>query len=383
MTTVDAGLPAAGPAGPAPTIIGVPNEPRAQIVLRSAEFRRGREESWRELEDLVARVEKRGINGVSADELQKMPLLYRSALSSLSVARSIALDRNLLRYLEALTLRAYLVVYGPRTSLLAGLGHFFRYGFPDAVRRAGWHILIAFAAMALGIAAGFVLVNSEAEWFNAIVPDGLAGGRGPSASAEYLRSVLFAPWDGFKNSFIVFANYLFQNNSMVAILSFGVGFMAGVPTLLLLVYNGLIVGAFLAIHYQRGLLIDCIGWLSIHGVTELGAFILCGAAGLVVAEKIIFPGRYSRLEALAIHGRQAAIIACGAVAMLFIAGFIEGGLRQLINVTSWRFAFAAVTAVLWGVYFLYCGKASFDLAGSSRSAKTRRQKPLEQEGVQP
>ncbi|MGJ4855421.1 hypothetical protein ACN6KF_001364 [Labrys sp. La1] len=175
MTAVDAGMPEAGPA---PTIIGVPNEPRAQLVLRSAEFRRGREESWRELEDLVARVEKRGIHGVSADELQKMPLLYRSALSSLSVARSIALDRNLLRYLEALTLRAYLVVYGPRTSLLAGLGHFFRYGFPDAVRKAGWHILIAFAAMALGIAAGFVLVTSEAEWFNAIVPDGLAGGGG-------------------------------------------------------------------------------------------------------------------------------------------------------------------------------------------------------------
>ena len=171
--------------------------------------------------------------------------------------------------------------------------------------------------------------------------------------------------------------------SKVAILSFGVGFMAGVPTLLLLVYNGLIVGAFLAIHYQRGLLIDCIGWLSIHGVTELGAFILCGAAGLVVAEKIIFTGRYSRLEALSIHGKQAAIIACGAVAMLFIAGFIEGGLRQLINVTSWRFAFAAVTAVLWGVYFLYCGKASFDLTGSPRIAKTRRQKPFEQGGVQP
>lgn len=322
-------------------------------MLRSAEFRRGREESWRELEDLVQRVEKRGINSVSADELQKMPLLYRSALSSLSVARSIALDRNLLRYLEGLTLRAYLVVYGPRTSLAAGLGHFFRRGFPQAVCRIGWHILVSFAAFFIGLIAGYLIVNSDEEWFNAIVPDDLSGGRGPTVTAEELRNTeLFQPWQGYKETFIVFANYLFRHNSMVAILSFGLGFMAGVPTLLLMVYQGLILGAFIAIHARRGLFVDFIGWLSIHGVTEMGAFVLCGAAGLLVAEKILFPGRYTRLESLAIHGKQAAIVVGGSIAMLFIAGIIEGGFRQLIDVTSWRFAFAAVTAVLWLVYFL-------------------------------
>lgn len=353
MSAVDAGLRPADPAGPAPTIIGVPNEPRAQLVLRSAEFRRGREESWRELEGLVGRVEKRGIHGVSADELQKMPLLYRSALSSLSVARSIALDRNLLRYLEALTLRAYLVVYGPRTSLFAGLGHFFRRGFPASVRKIGWHILISFAALMIGIIAGYLIVHADEEWFNAIVPDDLSGGRGPTVTAEELRKTeLFPPWPGFKDTFIVFANYLFRHNSMVAILSFGLGFMAGVPTLLLMVYQGLILGAFIAIHANRGLFVDFMGWISIHGVTEIGAFVLCGAAGLLVAEKILFPGRYSRLESLAIHGKQAAVIVGGSVAMLFIAGIIEGGFRQLIDVTAWRYAFASITAVLWLAYFL-------------------------------
>ncbi|GLS20465.1 membrane protein [Labrys miyagiensis] len=353
MTMLDAGFRGQDAGGPAPTIIGTSLEPRANVVLRSAEFRRGREESWRELDDLVQRVEKRGIRSVSADELQKMPLLYRSALSSLSVARSIALDRNLLRYLEGLTLRAYLVVYGPRTSLFAGLGQFFTRGFPAAVRKVGWHILISFAALVIGIVAGYLIVASDEEWFNAIVPDDLSDGRGPTVTAEELRRTeLFAPWPGFKDAFIVFANYLFRHNSIVAILSFGLGFMAGVPTLLLMVYQGLILGAFIAIHAKRGVFVDFIGWLSIHGVTELGAFVLCGAAGLLVAEKILFPGRYTRLESLAIHGKQAAIIVGGSVAMLFIAGIIEGGFRQLVGVTSWRFAFAGVTAVLWFLYFM-------------------------------
>ena len=67
---------------------------RPALVLRSAEFRKAREASWRELDDLVTRVEKRGISAVSAADLQRMPLLYRTVLSSLSVARSIALDRG-------------------------------------------------------------------------------------------------------------------------------------------------------------------------------------------------------------------------------------------------------------------------------------------------
>jgi len=53
---------------------------------------------------------------LSLDELQRLPILYRAALSSLSVARTIVLDRNLLLYLETLSTRAFLAVYGPRAQ---------------------------------------------------------------------------------------------------------------------------------------------------------------------------------------------------------------------------------------------------------------------------
>ena len=87
---------------------------KPELVLKSSEFRKGREAGWRELEGLVTRVERRGVRSLSLDELQRLPILYRAALSSLSVARTIALDRNLLLYLESLALRAFLAVYGPR-----------------------------------------------------------------------------------------------------------------------------------------------------------------------------------------------------------------------------------------------------------------------------
>jgi len=120
--------------------------PRPRVLLRSSEFRRRREQDWRELEVLIGGVEKRGITSLSPEELQSLPLLYRSAVSSLSVARSIALDRNMLAYLENLSLRAFLVVYGPRTTLWDGIAQFFGYQFPAAVRKAWPYLLIAIAA---------------------------------------------------------------------------------------------------------------------------------------------------------------------------------------------------------------------------------------------
>jgi uncharacterized membrane protein SpoIIM required for sporulation len=333
----------------------VPEEqaPRPRIVLRSAEFRKGREAAWRQLEALVDRIERRGLSGVSAEELQALPLLYRTASSSLSVARSIALDRNLIRFLENLTLRAYFVVYAKRVGLLQSLSGFLAHGFPAAVRACRWHIAIAFVAVLAGTIAGFGLIMANEDWFSALAPESLTGGRGPASTAADLRdNEIFAPWPGFTKSFIVFANFLFRHNASIAILTFGFGVVAGVPTLLLLVYQGLIFGAFIALHYNRGLAVDFMGWVSIHGVTEFGALILCGAGGLLVAQKVLFPDRHSRLESLASQGKVAGTLAGGAVLMLFVAGLIEGGLRQLINDTAWRFVFAGLTGAAWLGYFL-------------------------------
>lgn len=322
-------------------------------MLRSAEFRKGREAAWHALDDFVSRAEKKGIRQLSAEELQRLPLLYRATASSLSVARSIALDRNLILYLENLVLRAFLVVYGPRVGVMEALSGFLRRGFPAAVRGALAHIALATAAIAAGVIVGIALVASSEDWFSALVPDAMAGGRGTASTAEQLRDKeIFGPWPGFVQSFVVFANFLFRHNATIGIMTFGLGIAGGVPTILLLGYQGVILGAFLALHYNRGLLLDFIGWVTIHGVTEIGALILCGAGGLVIAEKVLFPGRYTRLDNLAREGKAAAGLAGGAVLMLFVAGLIEGGFRQLIGNTPARLAFGTATGVLWLLYFL-------------------------------
>ena len=103
------------------------------ILLNASRFRAAHAADWERLEALVSRVEKRSLRALSDDDLIALPLLYRTTLSSLSVARETSLDRALINYLEQLCARAYFQVYGVPTSATRELGGFFARGWPGAV----------------------------------------------------------------------------------------------------------------------------------------------------------------------------------------------------------------------------------------------------------
>jgi uncharacterized membrane protein SpoIIM required for sporulation len=318
-------------------------------TLRSQRFRREREADWARLEKLMDRVEKGSAAKLTDEEILAIPVLYRSTLSALSVARETSLDQGLVEFLETLSARAYFFVYGSRATLQDRLGRFFTNDWLASVRGLWRETLASGALMLLGVAVGAWLVAIEPDWFYAFVPADLAGGRDPAASTETLRATL----DGSEaqDGLSVFAAYLFTHNAQVAILAFALGFSLCVPTALLMVYNGTMIGAFVALFASRGLGAEIGGWLLIHGVTELFAVTLAGAAGLKIGWAVAFPGDESRLDAAVAAGRTAAVCMGGVVVMLFVAGLLEGFGRQLIVDTGARYAVAAVTAVIWAAYF--------------------------------
>ncbi len=139
----------------------------------------------------MTRAEKKSVRALADEELLALPILYRGALSSLSVARETSLDHELITYLEGLCARAYFYVYGVRTSAGKRLAAFFR------TRLAGG------GAKPVARDAGVARFDPDrrarrlsarqrrSRWFDGIVPAGLAGGRDFSASAESLRDTLY------------------------------------------------------------------------------------------------------------------------------------------------------------------------------------------------
>jgi uncharacterized membrane protein SpoIIM required for sporulation len=321
----------------------------AELRLKSHRFRQEREADWGRLERLLERVERGSAASLSYEEMVALPGLYRSALSSLSVARAISLDRSLVEYLESLCTRAYFFVYGPRSTLLQRLAGFFAEAWPRAVKALWRETLWSLALMLAGLAAAWILVVHDPDWFYAFVSRDLASGRDPGATTEFLRKVLYD--DGQGKGLSVLATFLFTHNAQISILAFALGFALCAPTAFLMIANGAMMGAFMALYVQHGLGYQMGGWMFIHGTTELFAVTLAGAAGLKIGWTLAFPGGKTRVDALAEAGRLAATVMAGVVAMLFVAGLLEGFARQLIKIDPVRYAIAIGMLTLWCVYF--------------------------------
>ena len=324
----------------------------AELQLKSGRFRAEREADWRRLEQLLGKVEAGGTRKLRRDELLEIPVLYRQALSSLSVARSISLDQSLTAYLESLCTRAYFVVYGARTRLPERLAAFFLRDWPMAVRSIWRETLASFLISAIATVVAYLLVRHDGDWFYAFVDPALASGRDPMATTASLRETLYhsaTTAEGLST----LATFLFTHNAQIALFAFALGFAFCLPTAALMVMNGCMLGAFLALFFSRDLGFEATGWLMIHGATELFAIVLAGAAGFSLGWAVAFPGELSRTDAAAAAGRRAATAMAGVVVMLFVAGLLEGFARQLIQVDLARYAVALTSLLAWLTYFYW------------------------------
>ncbi|PID81081.1 hypothetical protein CSB20_04170 [bacterium DOLZORAL124_64_63] len=326
------------------------------LRIKSLEFRREREQDWQELERLIAEAEKRGLQNMAPQDVARLPVYYRAALSSLSVARTVSLDANLLLYLENLANRAFIRMYGVRHHLGEAFLAFLIHRFPAALRAQRGMILLACAFFLLGTGTGYMQVQRDPDTYYHILPTQLAEGRNPAATTEELRATLFDEEANLISALNHFASYLFTHNARVGILSFALGIFLGLPVYYLMFINGQILGAMSALFLSRGLGVAWFGWILPHGITELSAIFICGGGGLALAWALILPGRSTRQENLARAGRQAGILVLGAVGMLVVAALIEGLFRQLVTNTTARYLVAAASLVLWTLYFTRVGR---------------------------
>ncbi|HZF46629.1 MAG TPA: stage II sporulation protein M [Sphingomonadaceae bacterium] len=328
-------------------------------ALRSDRFRLEREQDWKRLEAILKRMESGRLRKVPDEDLLELPALYRTAASSLAIARETSLDAATLAYLESLVQRAWFQVYGPRSSLIGWLRRFFGGGWSASVRELWLEICIALAVMVAGTIVGWVLAARDEAWYYSLVPTDFADTRVPGASREVLEKSLSGveKIDGLS----FFSAFLFSNNARVAILAFALGFAFGIPSLMLLMQNLATLGAMLWLFSQAGLTLDFAAWLSIHGTTELFAILLAGAAGLHIGRSMAFPGNRSVVAAAAESGQRAAQVMAGVVLMLVVAALLESFARQLVTDTGMRLAVGGTMLAIWLAYFFAFRRSPGDI----------------------
>ena len=310
-------------------------------------FVQARQERWIRLQNLVKKASGRKLTSFSKEELIELSVLYRQTATDLALAKTQGLPDEITSFLNDLTTNSYHYIYKTEKSTLRQLGDFIVHEFPELFRENWRVILFAFSLLFAGWAAGFWGYIAGPDFIAGLLPEKFTTGifSGYQEKTWFNEPLVARPY---------VSSVIMNNNIQVAIQAFGGGMLLGTLTCWAILFNGFILGVLAAVFFQKGYLLSFWAMILPHGVIELTAIGLSAAAGLLLTRAILFPGDYSRSDALKTCGIKAVKLLARTICMLVVAGLIEGFFSTIstkLIPESFRLLFAAATGILLWLYF--------------------------------
>jgi uncharacterized membrane protein SpoIIM required for sporulation len=282
---------------------------------------------WDELHAALAKLEADPEGRLPLAEIERLHYLYERCSSDLSRLDTFATEPALRAFLESLVSRTYSVIHETRAPVKIRWKSAVR-AFPRAFRRHLGAFRLAVAVTLLGCAFGWFALHVDPRNKAFLLPfPGLQVS--PSERVAHEESAGAAKDDRLKGVKATFAADLMTHNTQVTILALAMGVTFGAGTLILLFYNGVILGAVAADYIVGGQGVFLAGWLLPHGSIEIPAILLGGQAGFVLAGALIGWGdRTPRVQRLRAVAADLVAIVTGAGVMLIWAGTVEAFVSQ-------------------------------------------------------
>ena len=312
---------------------------------------------WSELESVLDRLEKRPELKLSLSSLERFHYLYQRTSGDLAKIKTFASEPNTRAFLESLVARAFGEIHETRKKphRLAPL-HWFFSTFPQTFRkhiRAFWICLVA---MLLGSAFGGFVILVDPAAKDVLLPFAHLHGD-PSERVEQEENVKVDRLAGAKTSF---SSNLMTHNTKVAIFTLALGLTWGIGTLIMLFYNGVILGAVALDYVMAGETTFLLGWLLPHGAIEIPAIILAGQSGLVLAGALIGWGKPISLKMrLRKISADLTTLIFGVAAMLIWAGIVEAFFSQYhepVLPYEVKIGFGIIELTLLGLFLARSGR---------------------------
>ncbi len=310
---------------------------------------------WERLSALLDDVQRAGLRSLSLEQAREFGRLYRAASSDLLWARGRAASAELVEYLNDLVARGYAHTYPGERPRLADVLGFLARGFPRLVRREWKAVLAAYALFLGGALFGYAAMHFDPGAAAYLVPT-----EHQSLDPDHRVSQAAQEESASAQQQSAFASFLFTHNMEVAFFAFALGLTLGAGTAILLFVNGLFLGALAQAYQAKGHALWFWAWILPHGVPEISAICLAGAAGLVLGRALLAPGERSRADALRDEGRKAVRLTLGTLPLFVVAGLIEGTISQIHEPhlpSLVKVLFAAAVAALLALYLSRAGTA--------------------------
>lgn len=307
--------------------------------MTEAQFIRKYSRVWKDFEDLQTIIGKKGLSKLNFTTLSKLERSYTRISGHLSYAATNYPASGVQEYLNGLVSTAHHQLIPAKKGNPRQFLHFYDRKLPQLLRKNSAFLWVAFSIFLVGYLFSFLYAWIQPETATAFLPPQYLQGGNIGAQAP-------TNWDHPLMSSIILSNNIF-----VALQVFAYGISAGLGTVYVLLQNGLVLGALSAVVIHQGHALLYWSLILPHGIIELSAIFISGAAGLKIGYGLLFPGFYKRKDALVLQGKEALQLIGAVIPMLIIAAIIEGFLTPSALSPTIKLSFAFFTGILLLCYY--------------------------------
>jgi len=307
--------------------------------MRETKFIEQNAEKWLDFEEMLRQNHR---------DPERLNELFVQITDDLSYARTYYPNRSVRMYLNGLAQRIFHNVYRGKRFPARRFRLFWTDELPQVLWETRQALWLSFGIFALACLIGVVSSMINPDFARVILGDDyvemtLQNIEGNDPMAVYKDSPPLGMSIGIA-----------ANNLFVALRTAIFGVLASIGTVFMLLYNGVMLGAFQYFFVERGLFRESFLTIWIHGTLEISAIIIAGAAGLVAGSGLLFPGTYTRRQAFQLSMRRGLKIFIGLIPMFVLAAFFEGFLTRFTDtpdVVRLFFILSSLAFVVW--YFVW------------------------------
>jgi uncharacterized membrane protein SpoIIM required for sporulation len=270
---------------------------------------------------------------------------FTELVNDLGYARTFYPHSKVTVYLNKLASGFYLDIYKNKKEETSRIVRFWKKELPLIVRKHHHEILYSFLFfLFFALIAAFSAANDQT-----FVRGVLGSGYVEMTEQNIAKGDPFGVYkeQGQLSMFL----WIAVHNVQVSFMIFISGILAGVGTVWLLFNNGVMLGAFQYFFFSKGL-----GWKSvlviwIHGTLEISSIIISGAAGIVLARSLLFPGTFKRLPSLKRGAKDGIKMMIGLVPVFIMAAFLEGFITRYSNMPVWLSLFILISSACFIIWY--------------------------------
>ncbi len=286
--------------------------------MKEVQFIKNNSERWKEVELFLSKE-------TSFQDPDKLAELFIQLTDDLSYSKTFYPASKTTEYLNSITAKLHQSVYKNKKEKKSRIITFWQYELPLVFFKRRKELLISFSVFIIANIIGVISSAGDTGFVRLILGD------------SYVNMTLENidqgdPLAVYKkmNGVDMFMGITF-NNIRVSFYAFSSGLLLSVGTVLLLLYNGIMLGTFHHLFYLHNLLFKSISVIWVHGTLEISSIIIAGAAGLILGNSILFPKTYSRRQYFLISAKDGVKIIVGLIPLFIIAGFLESFITRFTD----------------------------------------------------